>query len=356
MKKILYVITSIKITGPNTVLNNLLSGIDKSKYEPYVLGLFKGDEKEIKKINDMGIKCIELGLKNKLDLIINGRKKIKKEINSIRPDVIHSHCILPDYLVFKEKVNKITTIHSVLYEDYKYAFGNIKGKLLYYFHLHCLKGFDKIVCCSKSSYDALKNIIKNNIYFVRNGVNVNNDPIDVNMRKELNISNDSIVYIYTGGFNYRKNVTNLIKIMKDNLNSEEHLILIGRGPCEEEMKKLSSNNIHILGYKRNVNGYLKESNVYVSYSKSEGLSMSAIEALGNNLFLLLSDIDSHKEFFNIDKNIYVGEYFNKDNFSEKIDIIRKKVKNKQDDKNIADFQKKYLSDISMSKGYEKYYD
>ena len=59
---------------------------------------------------------------------------------------------------------------------------------------------------------------------------------------------------------------------------------------------------------------------------------------------------------NIDKNIYVGEYFNKDNFSEKIDIIRKKVNNKPDDKKIAEFQKKYLSDISMSKGYEKYYD
>ena len=355
MKKILYVITSIKISGPNTVLYNQLTGIDRNKYEPYVLALFKGNEGEIKKIKDLGIRCYDLNLKNKLDLVLNGRKKIRKFIKLINPDIIHSHCILPDYLVCKEKIKKITTIHSVLYEDYQYSFGTITGKVIYYIHLNCLKRFNKIICCSKSSYDALKERIKN-LYFVRNGVNISTNIADINMRKTLKINNDSIVYIYTGGFNNRKNVVNLIKIMNENMNNNEHLVLVGRGPCEQEMRKLQTEKVHIIGYNSNVNSYLKESDVYVSYSKSEGLSMSAIEALGNNLFLLLSDIESHKEFFNIDKNIYVGEYFNKDNFSEKIDIIRKKVNNKPDDKKIAEFQKKYLSDISMSKGYEKYYD
>ena len=40
MKKIVYIITRIENTGPNRVLQNMLLGIEKSKYKVYVVSLF----------------------------------------------------------------------------------------------------------------------------------------------------------------------------------------------------------------------------------------------------------------------------------------------------------------------------
>ena len=46
-----------------------------------------------------------------------------------------------------------------------------------------------------------------------------------------------------------------------NMNNNEHLVLVGRGPCEQEMRKLQTEKVHIIGYNSNVNSYLKESDV-----------------------------------------------------------------------------------------------
>ena len=45
------------------------------------------------------------------------------------------------------------------------------------------------------------------------------------------------------------------------------------------------------------------------------MSISIIEALENGLHLFLSKIPSHLEIFKISEECYLGEYFEKSNFS-----------------------------------------
>ena len=50
MKKIVYIINSIKNTGPNQVLNNMVSAIDKNKYKVFVISFMEGTKEELTKI------------------------------------------------------------------------------------------------------------------------------------------------------------------------------------------------------------------------------------------------------------------------------------------------------------------
>ena len=69
---------------------------------------------------------------------------------------------------------------------------------------------------------------------------------------------------------------------------------------------------------------------------------------------MLSDIQSHKECFEIDNEYYIGEYFNIKN----IGVVKNNIKNnlnKKTQDRIKEFQKKYLSASVMTNGYEEKY-
>ena len=67
---------------------------------------------------------------------------------------------------------------------------------------------------------------------------------------------------------------------------------------------------------------------------------------------MLSDIPSHKEIFDIDEKIYIGENFNKNNFNEKKEIIECNFNKKNTSKEIL---KLYLNCKNMMESYSKIY-
>lgn len=244
-----------------------------------------------------------------------------------------------------------------MYEDYKFTYGKIKGVIFAKVHIFCLKKFDEVICCSKTSYDLLKKEIKN-ISYVRNGVDItkeNQEEVRNKIRKSLNISDDDIVYIYVGVINNRKRVVELVDMFSKNMKENEYLLIVGDGPLMSKAKAIASDNVIFTGFKENTIDYFLASDIYTSYSSSEGFSISIIEALGCGLLCLVSDITSHKECFKINNKCYIGEYFNSNNFEMKkqnvSDIIKKSSK-----KEIEDFQKEFLSSKSMTEGYIKHYE
>ena len=359
MKKILFLISAIKRDGPNRVLESMIYGIDKTKYKIFVLSfLNNNDQSSLEKIEKMGATIIKLDLNNKLEIIIKGRKKLNKIINNIKPDIVHSHGVLPDIINAKsESEKKITTLHNNMFEDYIYSFGKLKGRLIILWHLFQLKKFDKCVCCSKSIYDVMKKKISNCDY-IQNSIYRNNDieeygKIRERIREEYKILKDDIVYIYVGVLSNIKNVIGLVNSFNKTLKKNQYLLIIGDGPLRNELDGLiKNNNIILCGFKKNAYDYLCASDIYCSFSKSEGFSISVLEALETSNLLLLSDIPSHKEIFDIDEKIYIGENFNKNNFNEKKEIIECNFNKKNTSKEIL---KLYLNCKNMMESYSKIY-
>lgn len=360
MIKIVYIISSLKKNGPNRVLKSMIDGIDKSKYEISIISFLNcNDNKYVNSLKNNGIKIFEIDLKKKIEILLCGKQKVNEIIKYIKPHIIHSHGILPDFVNSKindEKIIKITTLHDNMFEDYVYCFGKLKGIIFIKWHLRCLKKLNMCVCCSKSSYDVLKQHLKN-ISYVRNSIynkKINLEEYENNrlrIRNKYGIGKNDIVYIYAGSLSKLKNVEQMITEFNKHLSMNEYLLILGDG---KERKKLESdvnnNRIIFCGFIKNVEQYFCASDIYCSFSSSEGFSISVLEAIQNYNLLLLSNISSHKEILKIDTNIYLGETFNKSNFHLKKEKLSKFILiNKYDKYN------DFLNDeISIYKMMEKY--
>jgi len=361
MIKILYTINFLNNSGPVKVLLNIIKSLDKKTFDITILTLIDENSKDIvKKLKDNRIKVIELNYKKKLIEILKNMKTILDLVNMINPDIIHTHGIVSTIILKSKKVRakKITTIHNNMFEDYKYTYGNIKGRIYAYIHIFVLKSFDNVICCSKTSYNILKKYITNTKY-IRNGITIERKKelniIRNKIRTKLNIKDDSIIYIYGGVITSRKRVVELVDLFNKELRKNEYLIIVGNGKlCQKAIKAKKCERIIFTGFKNNIIDYFQSADIYVSYSSSEGFSISVIEALECGLLLLLSDIPSHKECFEIDRNYYIGECFNKSNFTIKKEKISKKLQ-AVDFNKIREFQRRYLSSDSMARKYEKIY-
>lgn len=360
MKKIIYLISSLKRNGPNRVLLSMLEGIDKTKYDVYIISFLNDNDLNYLEIIKKNVNNVYLlNLSKKHHIITKGRKNVQSIVDTISPDIIHSHGTLPDIVnaKIKTKSKKITTIHDNMFEDYLYHFGYIKGKLIIKWHLYYLKRFYKCICCSSSSYEILKRHL-NNTTFIRNAIYkkerniVEYNKVRNKIRAKYNINKDDIIYLFAGNLTKLKNVIQMVEKFNNNLNKNEFLLILGSGEMEELLKKtIKDKHIIFIGYTNKVNEYMCASDIYVSFSKSEGFSISVLEALETYNLLLLSDIPSHKEIFMISNDFYLGECFDSKSFYD----CKKRIY-----KNTLKIQKKdyikFLSDnLSIRKMMDLYF-
>lgn len=360
MKKVLYLITRIERTGPNVVLENMIKNIDRNLYHVGLVSLFKGDKKQEEIIENTNVDTYYLNYSNKIQALFHGLTDISRIIIDEGYEIVHSHCLLPDYFNSKLKnVKKISTIHCVFNEDYKFQYGKIIGLFLSKIHINIIYHNDMNVCCSKSVYDSLIQSKITNLCFINNGIDINVNPssrlLQDQLKRQLHINENSMVYIFTGKLIKRKNVELLVNYFSKSFS--DTLIVVGSGAQENYLRSIATPNIIFAGFQEDIMPFLSIADVYISASVSEGLSISVIEALANNLFLFLSDNASHNELFKINKQYYIGETFNKNNFNTKKKLLKKRIKeHKFDKKSREEFQYKYLSGESMMKGYMIVYE
>lgn len=358
MTNILYTINFLTNGGPTRVLQNIIKNIDMKKYKVGILTLIDQNDNEIiNELKSMGVEIIELKYNKKMLQIIKNKNEIINTINDFNPMIIHTHGIVSTFICADKKVSgkKITTIHNNMFEDYKYTYGPLKGSIYSLIHIKKLKKFDYTVCCSKTSYDVLKDRLQN-ITYIRNGIDIkkirNKKTIKQEIRKKINVKENDIVYVYGGVLNNRKRIIELIQLFKQNYEKNEFLLIVGDGPLIEKAKNESNSNIIFTGFKENIIEYFFASDIYISNSSSEGFSISVIEALSCGLLCFLSDIPSHKECFDINKSVYIGEYFCEKDFAEKkINLISHLRMQDEIKKELSNFQEKYLSSQAMADKY-----
>jgi glycosyltransferase involved in cell wall biosynthesis len=326
MKKIrvLYIISTLKNSGPVKVLYNIIKHLDMDIFEPSILTLSPEDKDtkydEFLKLN---IKIYSLNLSRK-QLISKYKNELTNKILYIKPDIIHSHGIRSDYLAAKfinENSFKVcNTIHSCLFLDYTMAYGKVIGHFIAKEHIKMIKTIRYPVSCSYTVADSLKSYYRIDTNVIQNGIddkmyNVVNKSEKEIIRKKLGLPSEKKIFITTGLLMPIKDPINLIKAFKESNSSGNYILLmLGSGPLMDNCHNLIDKNIIMTGMVDNVSDYLKASDVFISASKAEGMPLAVLEAMATGLPVLLSDIKSHKEIFNVNENI--GKLFEVGNVEE----------------------------------------
>ena len=314
MKKIIFLVPTLELSGTTNVLYNLLKFIDRTKYNVFIVTISK-EPKNSKKDNftRLNIPILSLDL-NRFNSFFFAKKRLFSIINEIKPNIISSSGFRPDYMIHrflkKTNINKLSHVHANLFHNYIDTYGKIFGNYLAKKQYSFLHSFDCVIFCSNSIKTNISYKYKNSDV-IYNGVDTDEFNVVSNtrkflLRKQLLLPSNKCIYISVGSLTKRKNPILIIKAFlssKASLNS--CLIFLGDGPLLQECKNIASKYdcISFIGKVNNVKEYLQASDFFISASKSEGLPNSVLEAASSGLYCCISDIDQHNEVLNFDKII-----------------------------------------------------
>lgn len=362
--RILYVVSTLRQSGPTNQLLGIVGNLDKTKYDAEVLTL--SPEPNNSRINDFitsNIKVYSLNL-SRLQFQLKGKQSLKRYISKFKPDIIHTSGVRADTVVSKLNVNQkhCMTIRNYAYDDYVAKFGNFIGKITAKSSMQSMKRCKYVICCSKSLKDMYMKILPQELYVVQNGVDTKKfKPVDteskITLRDSLGIPNDKVIFIAVGSLIKRKDPSTIIQAFKAaNFKNRAALVILGDGDLMEQCKKESDDNILLKGNVKNVNDFLKASDIYVSASESEGLPNSVLEAGRCGLNLILSDIPQHREVFENNLN-YISLFSVKD-IEKLTEAIEKEINEFSNEINqsLANYIEEYFGNEVMSKKYQDIYD
>lgn len=303
MKKIniLYLVSTLKKSGPLNILYGIVHGLDKEKFTVIIASLSAEKSNSMQnQFQHIGCEIYDLN-NSRLKGLLKNRKIIQNLVDQKRIQLCHSHGLRADTINSKlKRVVRFTTVHNIPYEDYPMKFGKIKGALMAAKHLKVISSIDHPITCSQSI---------GNWFSTKEGIEttaISNGIITTNFQKsddqiqarqiELGLPQNKKIMLVSGSLIKRKDPEIIIKAFHLLNRNNIALIFIGSGELEEGLRmQYESTNILFKGGVKNVYDYYNRSDYYVSASLSEGLPNSVLEAISMELPVLLSDISSHKE-------------------------------------------------------------
>lgn len=147
-----------------------------------------------------------------------------------------------------------------------------------------------------------------NHYPITRPISVTNIPLDdgtsVNLRAELGITDDNLLFIHTGHLTYGRNIPLILQKFAE--NGKAHVVFLGDGPLRQDVVAASTTslNIHwispvpphsVVGYARGADAGLNLIE-YVSLSDKLSTSNKLFEALAAGIPSLSSDLPEARRF------------------------------------------------------------
>ncbi|HHX81322.1 MAG TPA: glycosyltransferase family 4 protein [Acholeplasmataceae bacterium] len=311
-----------------------------------------------------------IGMGHKVDVAFNVEQKVKPEIKEIgcvvhevpftrtpfSKDNIKAYRILKR-IIITEKYGIVHTHTPIASAITRLACRNMRNvKVFYTAHgFHFYKGAplinwliyypverwlarytDVLITINQEDYERAKNKFKaRKVEFVLGvGVDVEKySDFKINRalkRKEIGVPEESFVLLSVGELNKNKNHEAVIKALAEVGNKDIHYIICGEGRLEEYLNNLSKslgieNQVHLLGFRKDVIEITKVSDVFVLPSYREGLSLALMEAMACGLPVICSDIRGNSDLITDSK----GGYLVKPNDKKKLALFINELFNQE---------------------------
>jgi glycosyltransferase involved in cell wall biosynthesis len=286
---ILHLRDSPWVCGPGRTILETGSLVDKSKYN-YIVGAFAGpngnDSQLIDAAKSRNLQIFPIKERRSFDA--NILKQILDYIDTNNIHILHTHETRSDlfglFCAKKSNIHLITTVHG-------WVANNLKSKILSEIDKFSLNFFDVIIVVSQKIKEQLVKyrIPEKKIHVLRNALIIDNylpNRSDKSFRKELNISNETILIGNIGRLSPEKGQEDLIqaanRIIKQKYNVK--FVFVGIGPDQKKLEKLVKNyslsdSVLFVGYRKDINNIYNSLDLVVQCSYTEGMPNVILESL-----------------------------------------------------------------------------
>lgn len=265
--------------------------------------------------------------------------KLKKIIDAERYDVIHTHTPMGGVVTRVAAMTARKKGTRIIYTAHGFHF--FKGApllnwlIFYPIEKIMAKYTDTLITINKEDFELAKNKFKTEVKYIP-GVGIDGEKFSINMtvdekmalRHSLGLGADDFVMIYPAEISKRKNqiwlIVSLAKTMRK--NPHYHLLLPGKdsldGKCQQLVNEIGlQDNVHFLGYRRDMPQLFKISNVAVSTALQEGLPVNIMEAMCAELPVVATDCRGNRDLIDSGVNGYIIGIGDSTDLVEKINLV-----------------------------------
>lgn len=329
-KKKALVVTTVASTIDQFCMNDISILLDN--YDVQVAANFtKGNNTSKERINEFKNELIKKNIVfNELEFDRNplsksnlrAHKKLKNIIEQNRFDLIHCHTPIAAMftrLAARGARKKGTKVIYTAHGFHFYKGAPILNWLVYYPIEKWLARYtDTLITINKEDYERAqcKFKAKRVEYIPGIGIDLkkfNTVEVDRDLKcSELDLPKDAFVVLSVGEVNKNKNHEVVIRAIAKIDNPNIHYIVCGQGKLEGHLRSLGKelgleNQVHLLGFRKDIPEIFKISDIFVFPSYREGLSVALMEAMANGLPVVCSNIRGNSDLIEYEKGGYLVE-------------------------------------------------
>ncbi|MCX2523172.1 glycosyltransferase family 4 protein [Larsenimonas rhizosphaerae] len=306
--RILYIVTTMKRSGPINQLFQLISNLDPERYELHMISLSEEGDNSIKdRFEPFMLTMSCLGLSRYSSFFV-ARNSLRSAVERVEPDLVHTQDLRSDfYSLFLNGIPCVSTVHNYPYGDYPYSFGKVKGRGLAWLHLRIFSRKQRCITVSRSILKFLNKLDDPRFTFIRNGVDdtyfmPSTHDVKIRFRRDKGLPEDATVYIVSAHLTELKDPETAARAITES-SGNNILVCLGDGPLRESLEqRYGGEKVRFVGYQSNVIEWLHAADAYLSASFTEGLPMGVIESLACGLPAVLSDIPAHRELHELNND------------------------------------------------------
>lgn len=287
--------------------------------------------------------------------------KLKKIIEKEKYSIIHTHTPMGAAITrlasIKYRKNNDVKVIYTAHGFHFYKGANLINWLIYYPVEKILSKYtDLIITMNKEDYEFAKKHFKTKVEYIP-GIGFNEEKFSLqtkektkkDIKKELNIKDDSYVISYVAEIQKRKRQMHLLKTIKKMKLTNEVFLLIGDGQKTNKIKKYIKknnleNHVKLTGFKENINNYLDISDLVISVSNQEGLPLNIMEAMYKNKPIIVTNCRGNIDLIEHNINGLIVDLEDKQQLIESILLIKN---NPKLSKKLGEYNKKLINKYSI---------
>jgi glycosyltransferase EpsD len=190
---------------------------------------------------------------------------------------------------------------------------------------------DVICTINQEDYKRAKNFPVKRVEYIH-GIGINTtrlspDENQKDIREELGLKNTDFIVLSVGELNENKNQKVIIQAVAKLNALDVHYILCGKGEQLYNLRRLTEDlhikdQVHFLGYRKDVVDICNQADVFVMSSRREGLPVASLEAMYCGLPLVTSNIRGLTDIMENDLTGYMCSPDDVEGFAERIGKLK----------------------------------